>query len=146
MSERQGKLHCAPTTAPGPTPALHFEPRDLDDMLLEEGIYEAHVENARFHTSESGNTTIRILYRLPKAPPGADCVIEYFVVDGANPTALAISRRRLVALYRACGIEPRRGEEIRPEALVDAVVQIRVGHQTFEGTRRPRVLGYRAVL
>ena len=60
-----------------------------------------------------------------------------------NPAALAISRRRLVALCRACGLEPRSGDAIRPEDLLDAELEIRIGHERYSGTLRARVLGYR---
>jgi hypothetical protein len=126
-----------------PNPSLHFQPSDLDEVLPEEGFHEAVIDTARLRTSESGNPTVQVIYRLPQAPPGAQTVSEYFVVAGANPTALAISRRRLVALYRACGLEPRSGDEIQLADLVDTRLEIRVGHETYAGTRRPRVLGYR---
>jgi hypothetical protein len=124
-------------------PTLRFQPGDVANLLPEEGIHEAVIDNARFRTSERGNATVQVIYHLPHAPAGAQCVTEYFVVDGANPGALAVSRRRLVALYRACGLEPQPGDEIQISDLVNSRLEIRVGHETFLGTLRPRVLGYR---
>ena len=123
---------------------LQFEPGDLADGLPEEGFHQAVIAAARLRTSESGNPTVQVIYRLPQSAPGAPSVVEYFVVDGATPGALAISRRRLVALYRACGLEPRSGDRIEPHNLVDSQLEIRIGHERFAGTLRPRVLGYRS--
>ena len=122
----------------------HFEPSDLDDELPEEGFHEAVIDQARLRVSEHGNPTVQVIYHLIERPGGSRGVAEYFVIEGASPTALAISRRRLVALYRACGLMPEPGEAIDPADLVGSKLDIRIGHETYAGTQRPRVLGYRA--
>ena len=122
----------------------HFDSSDLEDDLPEEGLHEALIHAARLRTSERGNLTVQVIYHLIESPAVAPGVVEYFVIEGASPTALAISRRRLVALYRACGLVPEPGEAIEPKDLVGAKLDIRIGHESYAGTRRPRVLGYRA--
>jgi hypothetical protein len=65
------------------------------------------------------------------------------VLTGSSERARAVSRRRLLELYRACGLNPKTGDPIRPEDLHGHQLQIHVGHETYEGRRRLRVLGYR---
>lgn len=122
---------------------LHFQASDLD-TVPEQGIHEVVIDSARVRTSERGNPTIQVIYRLTQGRAAEQRVIEYFVVDGASAAALAISRRCLAALYRACGLDPQAGDEIDPRDLVDSRLEIRVGHESFDGTLRARVLGYRA--
>jgi hypothetical protein len=124
---------------------VHFEPSDLAAPLPEQGFHLAIVEAARLRGSQNDNPAlhVQVVYRLVQAPPGAQRVVEYFLVEGAIAGALAISRRRLVALYRACGLEPRPGDPIQPEDLVDSELEIRIGHERRCDIFRPCVLGYR---
>jgi len=94
--------------------------------------------------SQNRNPMLQVTYNLPQACPGCDTVPEYFVLAGSTPRACAISRRRLFALYHACGFQPRDGEVLQPADLVGAHLEIRLGHETYDGTLRLRVLGYRA--
>lgn len=61
---------------------------------------------------------------------------------GSTRRACAVSRRRLSTLYRACGFQPHDGDALRPADLVGSKLEIRLGHETYDGTLRLRVLGY----
>jgi len=117
---------------------------DLSEELPAEGYHPALVASARLRTSQNGNPMLQVIYNLPQASPGCDTVPEYFVLWGCTPRACAVSRRRLFALYRACGFHPLDGEVLRPTDLVGSQLEIRLGHESYDGTLRLRVLGYRA--
>ena len=126
-----------------PSPCFHET--DFNDLLPPEGLYASVIDRARFRTSSSGNLTLQVIYQLSDAPAGYDTVADYFVLAGSSERGLAVSRRRLIELYRACGIYPRHGDLIRPEDLRGLKLQIRLGHESYEGEMRLRVLGYRAM-
>jgi hypothetical protein len=125
-------------------PALRFGSDDIDAALPAEGYHDAVVDRARFRTSQQGNTTLQVLCEITGAPVGFDTVVDYFVLSGSTERARAVSRRRLLELYRACGLTPQAGDPIRPEHLAGCRLRVRVKHETYDGTQRLRVLGYRA--
>ncbi len=123
---------------------IRFGIAELDDKLPSEGYHEAVVSSARMRMSQNRNPMLQVVYDLPQASPGCDSVPEYFVLAGSTPRACAISRRRLFALYHACGFHPVDGEVLQPSDLVGSQLEIRLAHETYDGTLRLRVLGYRA--
>jgi hypothetical protein len=124
-------------------PNPRFQETDFNDPLPPEGYYKGVVDHARFRTSERGNMTLQVIYELPDAQTGCDTVTDYFVLAGSSPRGLAVSRRRLLELYRACGLHPQNGDPIRPADLEGSHVEIRLGHELYQGALRLRVLSYR---
>lgn len=123
-----------------------FETLDFLGGLLPPGTYRGTVASARLRRSSRGNQMVEVVCTLDEAPPGQEKVTDYFVLEGASPRGVAVARFRLVELYRACGLQPHGGEEIRPEDLVDAQVGVRVDHQERDGRVRVRVVGYRELV
>lgn len=124
---------------------LHFEESDLADELPAPGVYPSTVTSARVRKSASGNRMVQVLHAIDVTCGTRDRVAEYFMLEGATPRGLALSRRRLVGLYRACGVDPRQGDEISPSELVGARLEIQLEHETWQGERRLRVVGHRAL-
>ena len=124
---------------------LNFEEGDFDGLLPAEGYYEAVVGRARFHTSQEGNTTLQVTCEIMGVTAGYDTVADYFVLSGSSERGRAVSRRRLIELYRACGFSPKKGDPIQPGDLAGSRLEVRLGHETYEGAPRLRVLGYRAL-
>jgi len=120
-----------------------FEEADLSDALPAPGYYASTVTGARLRRSSSGNRMVHVVYALEGVAPGHDRVAEYFMVEGASPRGLQVAHRRLVDLYRACGREPCAGQEIAPEDLVGARLEVKVEHETWRGETRLRVLAHR---
>lgn len=121
----------------------HFEPDDVDGALPAEGYHAAVVQRAGFHTSQQGNATLRVICRITDVVAGCDTVFDYFVLSGSSERARAVSRRRLLELYRGCGLTPKAGDPIRPNDLTGCTVKVRVRHEIYDGRRRLRALGYR---
>lgn len=122
--------------------ALHFADEDFDGALPPEGSYAAVIERARFYTSRQGNTTLQVKCGIE----GFDAdIADYFVLSGASERGRAVSRRRLIELYRACGFHPQPGDSIRPDDLSGCRIEVEIGHETYEGRQRLRILGYRAL-
>jgi len=122
--------------------ALQFAGEDFDDSLPPEGRYAAVIERARFYTSRQGNTTLQVTCDIEGFD---DDVTDYFVLPGASERGRAVSRRRLLELYHACGFHPQPGDSIRPDNLSGCRVEVELGHETYEGRQRLRVLGYGAL-
>jgi hypothetical protein len=122
---------------------LYFEPDDVDEELLASGFYASTVTRARLRMSASGNRMIHVLHALDGVVPGRDRLADYFVLEGAAPHVLALTRRRLVQLYRAAGLEPRVGASIDPGDLMGVELDIRVEHDHWRGKPRVRVVEYR---
>jgi hypothetical protein len=67
------------------------------------------------------------------------------VLEGVSARGLAVSRGRLVELYRACGMDPHSGDEIHPSEIEGAELEVRVRHEDRDGQIRLRVVGYRGL-
>jgi len=122
--------------------ALYFADEDFDGALPPEGCYAAVIGRARFHRSRQGNTTLQVTRGIEQID---EDIADYFVLWGASERGRAVSRRRLIELLRACGFHPQPGDTIRPEDLPGCRVEVELGHETYEGRPRLRVLGYRAL-
>jgi hypothetical protein len=122
-----------------------FQATDLHDHLPEPGYYRSRISTARFRRSATGNQMIQVVYALDGVGPGHDRVAEYFVVEAPSPRGQAMARKRLVELYRACGLVPRAGDEIAPEDLVDAELEVKLEHDEWQGQPRLRVVAHRRV-
>jgi hypothetical protein len=122
---------------------IRFHTADFTEVLPEQGFHACVIHSARPRVSERGNATLQIVYELDDADPACDRVTEYFVVAGASPQALRIGRRRLLALCRACGLDLHEGDELDLPSLVGRELQIRIGHDSYDGKPCVRVLGYR---
>ncbi len=116
---------------------------DVDDDLPEPGYYESQIISARFRRSSNGNRMIQVIHCLDGVSPAHQTVADYFVINGSSSSGIAMGRRRLVQLYRTCGLEPKKGEEIYPKDLVEARLKVRVEHDEWEDQPRLRIVGYR---
>jgi hypothetical protein len=122
--------------------AARFDDADFD-VLPAPGFYKSMIVTARFRTSEQGNETLQVVHELEGLAPGRDRVAEYFVLAGGSPRGLALSRRRLLELYRACGLAPKSGDGIDPADLLDGRLEVRVEHDSWQGRPRLRVTSHR---
>lgn len=122
---------------------LRFEAADLGESLPEPGYYRGQVTSARYRESGGGNRMIQVVYALEGAVGGPARIAEYFVLEGASPRGLAMARRQLVELCRACGLRPQIGEEVRLDDLVGAELELRLEHDRYREQLRLRVAGHR---
>jgi len=120
-----------------------FHSEDLSQILPAPGFYPATVTNARFRHSVRGNRMLQLLLRLDGVPPAFQCIADYFVLEGASAHGLWVARRRLVALYHACGFHPEEGDEVFPSHLIDTPLEVNVDHVEWENQTRLRILSYR---
>jgi len=124
-----------------------FKLNDLVDELPEPGFYLGCIEGARFRQSANRNRMLQVVHTLEEVGSAYQRVCDYFVLEGEHVSSSGIffARRRLVELFRACGIFPAEGDEIMPADLLNARVEVRVDHEQWEGRPRLRVAGYRAM-
>jgi len=120
-----------------------FEADDLAAELPPPGFYRSQITHACFRRSVGGNWMLQVVHALRGVPAQFQRVAEYFVFEGATAHGLALARRRLIELYRVCGLEPAAGTEIRPAELEGAELDVRVAHDEWEGQPRLRVMGHR---
>jgi hypothetical protein len=119
-----------------------FDPSDLGDQLPAAGVYDATIVGARLRQSSRGHRMVTVTFALDGVAPGRERVADYFVLEGASARGVAVARWRLVALYRACGLGPVGGEEIRPAVLGGARLTVMLEHQHRDGRTWVRVAGY----
>ena len=121
-------------------------PQFLDSDLCEEvpppGIYVSTITTARQRSSQSGNAMVHVVHALEGVPPAFERVPEYFVLEGASARGLALSRRRLVELFRACGLTPRPGEDIAPAGLQGLRLRVKVEHEQWRNELHLRVVAH----
>ena len=122
--------------------ATQFLESDLSEEVPSPGLYVSTITTARLRSSQSGNVMVHVIHALESVRPGYDRVPEYFVLEGASARGLALSRRRLVELYRACGLRPQSGEAIAPAALQGARLRVKVEHEQFRGELHLRVVAH----
>ena len=121
----------------------HFEQPDLADDLPAPGVYPCTVAAAQLSRSGGGNRMVRVVYQLDAVPVGRERVTEYFVLEGCSERGVAWARRRLVQLYRACGLQPQPGDPISLASLAGAELQVQVEHERWQGRDRLRVVDHR---
>ena len=122
----------------------YFLLEDVDDGLPKPGYYESKIISARFRRSSNGNRMIQVIHCLDGVAPAHQTVADYFVLNGSSSSGIAMGRRRLVQLYRTCGLDPKQGEAIYPKDLEEARLMVRVEHDEWEDQPRLRIVGYRA--
>jgi hypothetical protein len=122
--------------------STQFLESDLCEEVPTPGIYVSAITTARLRSSQSGNAMVHVVHALEGVGPGYDRVSEYFVLEGASARGLALSRRRLVELFRACGKAPAAGEEIAPGMLQGARLRVKVEHEQFRGELQLRVVAH----
>lgn len=124
-----------------------FQAEDLCDELPAPGYYRSSIASARYRRSAGGNRMLQVVHRLDGVRSANQMVADYFVLEGqrASPFAISLTRRRLVQLYRACGLQPKEGDEIAPGELLRARLEVRVEHEEWRGQSRLRVLAYRSL-
>lgn len=122
-----------------------FQFEDFFDELPVPGYYPSSITSARFRRSANQNRMLQVVYALEGVGSAHQLVADYFVLEGerASPSGIFLARRRLVELYRACGLDPKEGEEIAPAELLHARLRVRVEHEQWEGRPRLRVVAYR---
>jgi hypothetical protein len=124
--------------------SARFVITDLGDLAPAAGTYPGTISAARLAHSAGGNAMVAVTVTLAGARPGRDRVVDCFLLEGASPRGLQVARWRLVALYRACGLTPRDGEPIRPEALVGARVRVTLASEYRAGRVWARVAEYQS--
>jgi hypothetical protein len=124
--------------------AAHFDLTDLVDAPPAAGSYSATITTAQLRRSARGHRMVAVTLALDGVAPGRARVGDYFVLEGVSPRGLQVARWRLVALWRACGLRPGDGEEIRPGALVGARVTLTLEHEERDGRTWARVAAYQA--
>jgi len=122
--------------------ATRFLDSDLCEEVPTPGIYVSTITTARLRSSQGGNAMVHVVHALDGVAPAYDRVSEYFVLEGASARGLALSRRRLVELFRACAKAPTVGEEIAPAALQGARLRVKVEHEQFRGELQLRVVAH----
>lgn len=122
-----------------------FEHCDLDRALPPPGFYASTISTARYRKSRGGNRMLVVVHALGDVPPPHDHVSDYFALEGVSPSGMATARRRLLRLYRACGIEPTAGAPIEPADLFGSRLLVEVEHDHYDGELRLKVVGYRTV-
>ena len=127
----------------------YFQLQELDacnvDQPPEPGFYPGCIERARFRQSANHNRMLQVIFTLDGVETAFRTVCDYFVLAGEHVSASGVffARRRLVELYRACGIFPAEGDEIIPVQLQHALLQLRIAHDQREGRLTLRIVGYR---
>jgi hypothetical protein len=125
---------------------FRFDADDLRLALPVPGWYPAHIQHARFRRSSSNNRMLELVYAVAELDPAYTRLGEYFVLEGGSAFGLSRTRRRLVELYRACGIDPKPDDEISPSALIGKAVEVELGLEQWRGQPRVAVLSHRRPL
>lgn len=120
---------------------MRFNQDELFDEIAPAGTYLARITAAREATSRHGNPMVTVWLRLVDKRGAGRSVADYFVTAGVRPSALAVARRRLLALCRACGLDPQPDVELDLEQLLDRGVQVDV--DVTPGERGPRNVALR---
>ena len=121
---------------------LRFEDADVGGPPAP-GWYIGTITTACWRSSSRNNRMVYLVVTLDSVAAPYDHISDYFVLEGVTPRGIACSRRRLVAVFHACGLRPRPGEEIQPDVLVGLSVEIKLVHEQWKGKVRLQVTGYR---
>ncbi len=125
-----------------------FQPQDFYDEPPRPRYYPGTISSAHFQQGTNGNYMLQVVHTLADVRPAFQLVVDCFVLEGkrVSPVGILLARRRLVQLYHACRLYPCEGEQIIPDELLFAELQVRVLHDEWQGRDRLRVAGYRPLL
>ena len=123
-------------------PKLHFDASDLHLEIPTPGWYPARIQDTRWRRSPSGNRMLQVVYALAEVQAPYQRIAEYFVLEGTSAFGLSRTRRRLVQLFRAAGLDPSPGDEISPSKLRGIELDVELEHETWKGQPRLVVVGH----
>lgn len=121
---------------------LHFNEADMGGPPPP-GWYAGTVTTACWRSSSHNNRMVYLVVALDGIGSPYDRLSDYFVLEGVTPRGIACSRRRLVTVFRAGGLSPRAGEEIRPSCLEGLRIEVKLAHELWKGKVRLQITGYR---
>ncbi len=122
---------------------LRFDAQDLRPELPAPGFYPVQIRDARFRRSANGNRMLQVAYALAEVDAAYGRLSEYFVLEGGSAFGLAMTRRRLVDLYWASGLDPKPGDEISGTDLIGAQLEVELEHDRWQGQPRLKVVRHR---
>ncbi len=121
-----------------------FHRQDLADDLPPAGYYSSIILDAQLRHSAHGNLMLQVIhFLLHDVPPHLQRLPDYFALEGPNKRAVALARRRIVQLFRTCGLDPVEGETISTVHLIDARLDVKVIPDTWNGKPCLRPVDYR---
>jgi len=109
------------------------------------GWYAGTITTACWRESSRNNRMVYLVVTLDSVGSPYDHLSDYFVLEGVTPRGIDCSRRRLVTVFRAGGLVPRAGEEIRPGVLEGLTIEVKLAHELWKGQVRLQITGYRPV-
>jgi hypothetical protein len=129
------------------TPKTCFKFEDFYDQLPDAGFYPGSIKSACFRRSANNNRMLQVVHVLEGVEPAYRLVFDYFVLEGekVSPLGILLARRRLVQLYHACRIFPKKGDEISPGQLCESRLQVCIEHEEWQGRPLLRVVAYRPI-
>lgn len=107
------------------------------------GWYAGTIAAACWRSSSRNNRMVYLVVALDGVGSPYDRISDYFVLEGVTPRGIACSRRRLVSVFRAGGLIPRAGEEIRPGCLESLRIEVKLAHELWKGKVRLEITEYR---
>lgn len=102
----------------------------------------SRITSAEFGENLRGDRQLLVTHSVSGITPACGRVTEIFALDG-RPHAVRLARRRLVYLYHACGLFPQEGDEIAPEDLRKAQLEVQVEYGHYLGRPQLQVIAYR---
>ena len=125
---------------------FRFDSHDLRLDMPAAGWYPARIQHTRFRRSASGNRMLQVVYAVAEVEPAFTRIAEYFVLEGTTDFGLSRTRRRLVELLRAVGLDPQPHDEVSASQLRGRRLEVELGHDQYQGQPRLQVLGHRMAL
>lgn len=120
---------------------MRFHQDELFDEIAPPGTYLARITAAREATSRHGNPMVTVWLRLVDKRGAGRSVADYFVTGGVRPSAIAVARKRLLALCRVCGLDVQPDVDLDLAQLLDRAVLVDV--DVSAGERGPRNVALR---
>jgi hypothetical protein len=121
---------------------VRFTQEELFQGPIPNGTYPAQIRSAHEAQSRGGHPMIVVWLKLDGQKGAGRNITDYFVTDGVSAHALAVARRRLLSLFRACGLDPAPDVEADLHQLEERRVEVDVEVNAGEGPEN-RVLRYR---
>lgn len=121
---------------------MRFEEQDLATSGPPAGRYRAMITEVKERRNERGNHLVVLQLEILDGDWTGDLLRDYFVVDGHNPRATRIGRRRLASVFKAAEIAIAANVDIDLISLRDGVVELKVVDGDWHGRRTPKVHSY----
>lgn len=123
---------------------MRFTAEDLN-CQVPPGTYVARIVDAIEKKSRKSNPMVEVQIEIQHGDCTGEVLKDHFVTGGESRRAVQIGKRRLVRLFRICGVDVKPGRDANLSDLIGSHLAVEVIEDSYRNMPVPRVRFYRQI-